>query len=128
MPNVSVSVSASAPAQPPHLHSSASVAAAMPQPAKRVRRGYWNKRGDHLVAVDSERQQLCVVYAPQGQQYPEELAVYPAPEKGWADIRTRHLIPFDQRYPELPDSLPRHGQSPKRPYESVRRVCGSLSQ
>ncbi|KAJ7442481.1 hypothetical protein B0H11DRAFT_2093837 [Mycena galericulata] len=74
-----------------------------------VRKGMWNRRGDHLT-VDG-----YVVYAPVDRAYPEELRDYPPETVGYRD----HLggeIPYLDR-PELPESLPRFGQPPRQPYE-----------
>lgn len=78
-----------------------------------VRRGYWNKRGDHLT------QEGYVVYAPQDRANPSELANYPSPTEGYRD-HTGAFVKYDPKRPELQDSLPKHGQPPKMPYERVR--------
>lgn len=74
------------------------------------RKGFWNRRGDHLTS-DS-----FIVYAPEGKQYPSELRDYPANEF-WNAV-TRQRAPMLDR-PELPSSLPQRGRPPKDPYESV---------
>ncbi|GLB39288.1 hypothetical protein LshimejAT787_0604500 [Lyophyllum shimeji] len=87
----------------------------MPPPpgaVKRCRRvGYWNRRGDHVT------KEGYIVYAPPDQAFPEELKDYPedgvAYENGFG-----HIGLFDPKRPELPESLPRHGQPPERPYSS----------
>ncbi|KAJ7791949.1 hypothetical protein B0H14DRAFT_3094391 [Mycena olivaceomarginata] len=76
----------------------------------RVRKGLWNRRGDHLTADG------FVVYAPADCAYPEELREYPAETVGYRD----HLgttIGYLPSRPELPESLPRFGQPPRQPYE-----------
>ena len=77
------------------------------------RKGFWNRRGDHLTS-DS-----FIVYAPEGKQYPSELRDYPANEF-WNAV-TRQRAPMLDR-PELPSSLPQRGRPPKDPYESVSPV------
>ncbi|KAJ7484653.1 hypothetical protein FB451DRAFT_1233061 [Mycena latifolia] len=75
-----------------------------------VRKGLWNRRGDHLT-IDG-----FVVYAPVDRAYPEELRDYPAETVGYRD----HLgaeIGYLASRPELPESLPRFGQPPRQPYE-----------
>ncbi|TFK41546.1 hypothetical protein BDQ12DRAFT_663614 [Crucibulum laeve] len=79
---------------------------------RRVRIGYWNKRGDHLIVSPA-----CeIVYAPPSRQYPEELKDYPLPEEGYRDERWDFVGWADRS--ELQDSLPRYGQPPVRPYDS----------
>jgi hypothetical protein len=87
---------------------------AVPAPLRppRVRRGYWNRRGDHLTPDG------CVVYAPLGMAYPAELAAYPLEEAGYRDEKGG-FVGYAER-PELSASLPCKGRAPKRPYESVR--------
>ncbi|KAJ7669046.1 hypothetical protein B0H17DRAFT_1087231 [Mycena rosella] len=75
-----------------------------------VRKGLWNRRGDHLT-MDG-----FVVYAPVDRAYPEELRDYPAEAVGYRD----HLgseVGYLATRPELPESLPRFGQPPRQPYE-----------
>ncbi|KAF7331571.1 hypothetical protein MKEN_00036500 [Mycena kentingensis (nom. inval.)] len=76
---------------------------------RRVRKGWWNRRGDHLT-MDG-----YIVYAPASAAYPEELRDYPDGTAGYRDQTGRDL-PWVER-PELPESLPRHGQAPLQPYE-----------
>ncbi|KAK7033674.1 hypothetical protein VNI00_012674 [Paramarasmius palmivorus] len=76
--------------------------------SRAVRRGYWNRKGDHL--TDSG----YIVYAPSDQQYPPELAGYPSED--YMDP-TGQIAPWVKR-PELPESLPRKGRPPVRPYDS----------
>ncbi|KAI0732621.1 hypothetical protein C8Q72DRAFT_773879 [Fomitopsis betulina] len=84
-------------------------------PARKVRKGYWNRRGDHLV-YDQNR--WCIVYAPREQANPSELGQYPAPTEGFMDHHG-NKAKYDPSVPELPVSLPSHGEPPKRPYEEV---------
>ncbi|KAJ6590501.1 hypothetical protein DFH09DRAFT_1139525 [Mycena vulgaris] len=75
-----------------------------------LRKGLWNRRGDHLT-MDG-----FVVYAPVDRAYPDELRDYPAEAVGYRD----HLgaeIGYLASRPELPESLPRFGQPPRQPYE-----------
>ncbi|KAJ7136129.1 hypothetical protein C8R44DRAFT_976822 [Mycena epipterygia] len=75
-----------------------------------VRRGLWNRRGDHLT-MDG-----FVVYAPVDRAYPADLQDYPAETVGYRD----HLgaeVGYLATRPELPESLPRFGQPPRQPYE-----------
>ncbi|KAH9835147.1 uncharacterized protein C8Q71DRAFT_710393 [Rhodofomes roseus] len=84
-----------------------------------VRKGFWNKRGDHLV-YDQNR--WCMVYAPRNSANPPELANYPLPVDGFMDHHGQK-VKYDPNVPELPESLPLHGEPPKRPY---KEVCVSL--
>ncbi|KAF8056712.1 hypothetical protein FPV67DRAFT_1658315 [Lyophyllum atratum] len=85
----------------------------MPPPPgamKRWRRvGYWNRRGDHCT------KEGYIVYAPHEKSYPEELKDYPEDGVGYEN-GFGHIGLFDSKRPELPESLPRHGQPPLRPY------------
>ncbi|KAJ7151017.1 hypothetical protein C8R46DRAFT_1304502 [Mycena filopes] len=83
-----------------------------PPPSYRIalRRGLWNRRGDHLT-VDG-----YVVYAPVDRAYPEELRDYPGETVGYRDHTGGEVGYLDSR-PELPESLPRFGQPPRQPYE-----------
>ncbi|KAJ7057767.1 hypothetical protein C8F01DRAFT_1256388 [Mycena amicta] len=56
-----------------------------------------------------------IVYAPPNCAYPEELSDYPAETVGYRDHLGTELMYMDR--PELPESLPRHGQPPRQPYE-----------
>ncbi|KAF8628289.1 hypothetical protein AX17_005993 [Amanita inopinata Kibby_2008] len=80
------------------------------RPKSRVRKGYWNKRGDHLTMSG------YIVYAPHGQAYPPELQDYPDQSVGYRDNKGQ-FVNFLQR-PELPESLPHHGQPPLHPYHT----------
>lgn len=77
-----------------------------------VRKGFWNRRGDHLT------QSGYIVYAPPNQSNPRELAKYPSPHRAFMDF-DGHTVPYDSNMQELPASLPRYGQPPVQPYESV---------
>ena len=83
-----------------------------PTPTGPVRRGYWNRRGDHLTPDGH------IVFPPPNMQYPEELRMYPFENEGYQD-HSGLFIAYIRR-PELPQSLPKHGNPPERPYESVR--------
>jgi hypothetical protein len=76
---------------------------------RRVRRGFWNKRGDFLTR-DGQ-----IVYAPDHRAYPEELKDYP--DKDYRN-ELGDVAPFLER-PELPGSLPLRGHPPVQPYEMV---------
>lgn len=78
---------------------------------ERIRKGYWNQRGDHLTVTG------YLVYAPPEKAFPPELRDYPKENEGYRD-QIGSLIPWMER-PELPESLPRYGQPPMNPYESV---------
>ncbi|KIM38386.1 hypothetical protein M413DRAFT_245421 [Hebeloma cylindrosporum] len=82
----------------------------LPTPPGLVRRGYWNRRGDHLTPDG------CIVYPPLGMQYPEELKMYPFEDEGYQS-HSGLFISYVRR-PELPQSLAKHGKPPERPYES----------
>jgi hypothetical protein len=104
-----------------------------PQPPKRkVRYGYWNRRGDHLVVIPSStpshspgsptsaaHARQYIVYAPHAEANPEELAHYPSPTEGWMNHRGQTLR-YDPTVTELPESLPARGEPPVRPYHHVR--------
>ena len=80
-----------------------------PSPTRSVRRGYWNRRGDHLTSDG------YLVFPPPSMQYPDDLKTYP--KQGYRN----HIglyISWVKR-PELPQSLPKDGKPPERPYESV---------
>lgn len=76
-----------------------------------MRRGFWNRRGDHLTSDG------YVVYAPAAVAYPSELAGYPDEKVGYQDHEGMFTA-FLAR-PELPQSLPRSGMEPDYPYEAV---------
>ncbi|KAG6856328.1 hypothetical protein H0H87_005529 [Tephrocybe sp. NHM501043] len=85
-------------------------------PRAGARRGYWNRRGDHCT------KEGYVVFAPHDQTYPDDLAGYPENEY---ENEIKHRIAFDPKRPELPESLPRHGQPPRRPYSSFIPISGT---
>ncbi|CCL99794.1 uncharacterized protein FIBRA_01816 [Fibroporia radiculosa] len=99
----------------------ASVPASAPQPQpqpsspRKIRKGFWNRRGDHLTM---ERNGQFIVYAPRQLANPQELNDYPSPVDGFMDHRGNKLR-YDPHVPELPDSLPLHGEPPRRPYQDV---------
>jgi len=82
-----------------------------PAPTGLVRRGYWNRRGDHLTPDG------YVVFPPPRMQYPEELRMYPFENEGYQD-HNGQFIAYVRR-PELPQSLPKYRNPPERPYKSV---------
>lgn len=57
------------------------------------------------------------MYAPPEKANPPELANYPGEFSGYQDEQGR-FIKFEVRR-ELPESLPRNGRPPEKPYESV---------
>ncbi|KAK0204038.1 hypothetical protein DFS33DRAFT_854487 [Desarmillaria ectypa] len=78
---------------------------------RKVRMGFWNRRGDHLTPDGH------IVYAPPHLSHPVELRDYPRTKDGFKN----HEGLFMKQSPnwtELQDSLPRFGRSPVRPYES----------
>lgn len=97
-----------------------------PRPS-RVRHGYWNRRGDHLLIRESSRNasprdsEMYIVYAPRALANPPELNDYPSATEGFRNHEGKH-VKYDPNIPELPDSLPRHGEEPRYPYESVSRL------
>ncbi|KAI6021199.1 hypothetical protein EDC04DRAFT_2732771 [Pisolithus marmoratus] len=77
---------------------------------RKVRLGYWNKRGDHLTSNS------YVVYAPPNRAYPPELRDYPDERRGYQDHRGVFVPVGDHE--ELPASLPQRGRPPAQPYDS----------
>ncbi|KAJ7269906.1 hypothetical protein C8J57DRAFT_1323912, partial [Mycena rebaudengoi] len=71
----------------------------------------WNRRGDHLTLNG------FIVYAPADRAYPAELRYYPHEMVGYRD-HTGATIGYLESRLELPESLPRFGQPPRRPYET----------
>jgi hypothetical protein len=89
-----------------------------PEPAhytRRVRKGFWNRRGDHLTS------NMYVVYAPEDRAYPTELQYYPSETEGYKD-QYGVFVSYLAERPELPASLPYHGRPPAQPYDSVSVV------
>ena len=85
-----------------------------PPPASydiRIRRGYWNRRGDHLT------KEGYLVYAPADKAYPPELITYPPETEGYQDEKGSYTKYVAR--PELPESLPRHGKPSEYPYDVV---------
>lgn len=78
-------------------------------PTRSVRRGYWNRRGDHLTSDG------YLVFPPPSMQYPDDLKTYP--KQGYRNHIGLYISHI--RRPELPQSLPKDGKPPERPYESV---------
>ena len=94
-----------------------------PPPASydiRIRRGYWNRRGDHLT------KEGYLVYAPVDKAYPPELMTYPPETEGYQDEKGSYTKYVAR--PELPESLPRHGKPPEYPYEVVSVLLFKLMQ
>lgn len=87
-----------------------------PPQYKRLRRGFWNRRGDHITPLG------YIVYAPPDMAFPDELKGYPEDGKGYKDDFGM-IAQYDPDRPELPESLPRHGQPPVHPYSEVCAVC-----
>jgi len=58
-----------------------------------------------------------IVYAPPNQANPEDLRNYPAATEGYRN-QYGDFFAYLAARPELPESLPRHGQPPVRPYDS----------
>ncbi|KAF9456876.1 hypothetical protein BDZ94DRAFT_1292664 [Collybia nuda] len=84
-----------------------------PPPAnrKRVRKGFWNRRGDHLTTTG------YIVYAPPDQADPEDLKDYPEAGDAYKD-NFGTIVEHNPNRPELPESLPRYGKPPEQPYSS----------
>ncbi|KAF4616335.1 hypothetical protein D9613_008632 [Agrocybe pediades] len=81
-----------------------------PKWRERVRYGFWNRRGDHLTPDG------YIVYAPVERAYPQDLQNHPKEQDGYEN-HERLFTAYVQR-PELPQSLPKHGQPPECPYEA----------
>ncbi|KAK0480877.1 hypothetical protein IW261DRAFT_1563587 [Armillaria novae-zelandiae] len=82
-----------------------------PMTDKKVRLGFWNRRGDHLT------QDWHVVYAPHGRTHPAELQGYPRTKDGYKNHKGEFRSQ-SSNWTELQDSLPRFGRPPVRPYDS----------
>ena len=87
-----------------------------PRYARKVRVGFWNRRGDYLTPNS------YVVYAPHHRAYPEELRDYPVEREGYRD-QFGSFVSWREERPELPTSLPSRGRPPAQPYESVSPSC-----
>ena len=83
----------------------------LPVSTSLVRRGYWNRRGDHLTPEG------YLVFPPKSMQYPDDLKTYPFENEGYRD-HDGSFTAYRKR-PELPQSLRKGGNPPERPYESV---------
>ncbi|KZT22730.1 hypothetical protein NEOLEDRAFT_1180644 [Neolentinus lepideus HHB14362 ss-1] len=83
-----------------------------PAQPRRVRKGYWNRRGDYLTP------DMYIVYAPHDRVRPPDLADYPGEREGYRDHEGR-FMPFDESRKELPESIPLRGMPPVIPYERV---------
>lgn len=77
---------------------------------RRVRKGYWNRRGDYLTP------DMYIVYAPHDRANPPDLKDYPAEGEGYLDHEGR-FVPYDASRQELPESIPLRGQPPRIPYD-----------
>ncbi len=77
----------------------------------RRRRGFWNRRGDHLTLTG------YVVYAPSDKQFPPELIKYPAADEGFENHDG--IFTANATRPELPESVSRPGRPAEKPYEIV---------
>ncbi|KAJ7581955.1 hypothetical protein C8J56DRAFT_958692, partial [Mycena floridula] len=84
------------------------------QPLQRARKGFWNRRGDHLHTGAGGIGQI--VYAPHDRAYPKELEDYPDEKEGYRD-EFGICIEWVERM-ELEESLPKQGKPPTRPYDS----------
>lgn len=78
----------------------------------RFRKGYWNRRGDHLT-LDG-----YIVFAPPQFQNPPELREYPAFDDGYLS-HLDEFKPFLPHRQEHAGSLPVQGRPAKYPYEQV---------
>ena len=83
----------------------------LPVSTSSIRRGYWNRRGDHLTPEG------YLVFPPKSMQYPDDLRIYPFENEGYRDHSG--LFTAYVKRPELPQSLRKRGNPPERPYESV---------
>ncbi|KAF7975372.1 hypothetical protein HWV62_9703 [Athelia sp. TMB] len=104
------------PARPSETNDSVSVPSQRPEPvphSKKIRKGLWNKRGDHLTS------DMCVVFAPANREYPPELESYPDEGEGYWDAVTNQNVPWIEDRPEFPPSLPHRGRPPAQPYDTV---------
>ncbi|KAI0071097.1 hypothetical protein K474DRAFT_1669379 [Panus rudis PR-1116 ss-1] len=109
----STSTANNTPSSSRHHHSSSN------DRPRQIRKGYWNKRGDHLLIErdNTGREHMYIVYAPRPLANPPELSQYPAAVEGFLNHEGQ-FIKYDPNIPELPDSLPLHGEEPKRPYDT----------
>ena len=96
-----------------------------PPPPRPLRLGFWNRRGDHLWVSESSLRngsprtsEMYIVYAPRAKANPPELSDYPAATEGFKNHEGK-MIKYNPNIPELPESLPRHGEEPLRPYDWV---------
>lgn len=95
-----------------HLGSSSTSGPSTPaKTSPKRRRGFWNRRGDHLTSTGK------IVYAPPDRAFPEELRGYPGDKEGYMD-EFGIIMGYLPSRQELEESLPRHGRSPLRPYDS----------
>ena len=61
---------------------------------------------------------MYIVYAPRAKANPPELSEYPAATEGFKNHEGK-MIKYNPNILELPESLPRHGEEPLRPYDWV---------
>ncbi|KAG6831473.1 hypothetical protein H0H92_010382 [Tricholoma furcatifolium] len=86
----------------------------LPAPPRLRRKGFWNRRGDHCTPEG------YLVYAPYDESYPPELWGYP--ENEYVD-HSGFRAAFEPTRPELPESLPRYGMAPQRPYKDLLDIA-----
>jgi hypothetical protein len=97
--------------RPTNTVSASAAAGTAPAPGTTTkRRGFWNRRGDHLTS------ELEVVYAPSHLANPPDLKDYPDPKEGYLDHHGVY-IKYDPKRREMDASLPKHGLAPEKPYE-----------
>ncbi|KAG6916622.1 hypothetical protein DXG01_006118 [Tephrocybe rancida] len=102
-----------APVPPHRIYTPISVPRLSASSPKRWR-GFFNRRGDHVTPEG------YIVYAPPDLSFPQELDGYP--ERDYQDD-LGFRIAFDDTRPELPESLPRYGQPPERPYRDFLKYA-----
>ena len=93
-------------------------------PFRKIRLGFWNKKGDHLVEITATTSSettppgLYVVRAPPLESYPVELADYPDLSTCWKNHHGQ-VIKENGDLRVLPESVSWGGQPAARPYSSV---------
>ncbi|KDQ60274.1 hypothetical protein JAAARDRAFT_191673 [Jaapia argillacea MUCL 33604] len=113
--------------QPPVDRSHQSVYGSMPTPSaqrpavsprRRLRKGFWNRRGDHLTHDG------FIVYAPPERANPSELSDYPSTLDGYRNHKGEFMR-YDPARQELPESMTLRGEPPRIPYASfIEYVMG----